>query len=114
MHGFKSTPAGVPLDTFGRNLYLDTFNSAYGNGWKRENSFLMHKGTGKFCYGFYRHGARPEGHGTRYRATIIGPGVTPDVYWAAEALNAYDRDFDLRQHLAQKEFLAGDPLCKAV
>ena len=53
VHGFKSTPAGVPLDTFGRNLYLDTFDSAYGNGWLRENSFLMHKGTGKFCYGFY-------------------------------------------------------------
>ena len=56
----------------------------------------MHKGTGKFCYGFYRHGGRPEGDGTRYRATIIGPGVTPDIYWEAEALGAYDRDFDLR------------------
>ena len=114
VHGFKSTPAGVPLDTFGRNLYLDTFNSAYGQGWRRENSFLMHKNTGKFCYGFYRHGARPEGNGERYRATIIGPGVTPDIFWADEALTAYDKDFDLEQHAAQKEFLAGDPLCKAV
>ncbi|MDX6398226.1 MAG: hypothetical protein QOJ43_1634 [Gaiellaceae bacterium] len=114
VYGLKSTSTGVPLDTFGRNLYLDTFNSAYGSGWKRENSFLMHKGTGKFCYGFYRHGARPEGNGTRYRATIIGPGVTPDVYWEADALGVYDRDFDLRQHLVQKEFLAGDSLCKAV
>jgi hypothetical protein len=86
VYGFKSTSAGVPLDTFGRNLYLDTFDSAYGKGWKRENSFLMHKGT----------------------------GVTPDVYWEAEALGAYDVDFDLRQHQAQKEFLAGDPLCRAV
>ena len=114
VHGFKSTPAGVPLDTFGRNLYLDTFNSAYGSGWKRENSFLMHKNTGKFCYGFYRHGARPEGNGTRYRATIIGPGVTPDIFWSAEALTAYDQEFDLEQHAAQKEFLAGDSLCRAV
>ena len=64
VHGFKSTPAGVPLDTFGRNLYLDTFDSAYAKGWMRENSFLMHKNTGMFCYGFYRHGARPEGDGT--------------------------------------------------
>ena len=64
VHGFKSTPGGIPLDTFGRNLYLDTFNSAYGQGWKRENSFLMHKGTGKFCYGFYSHGSRP-GRGRR-------------------------------------------------
>ena len=114
VHGFKSTSAGVPLDTFGRNLYLDTFDSAYGSGWKRENSFLMHKNTGKFCYGFYRHGARPEGNGTRYRATIIGPGVTPDIFWSADALTAYDKEFDLQQHEAQKEFLAGDSLCRAV
>ncbi len=44
VYGFKSTPQGNPLDTFGRNLYVDTFDSAYGPGWKRENSFLMHKG----------------------------------------------------------------------
>ncbi|HWL33333.1 MAG TPA: hypothetical protein VNP89_06985 [Gaiellaceae bacterium] len=114
VHGFKSTPAGVPLDTFGRNLYLDTFDSAYGKGWLRENSFLMHKGTGKFCYGFYSHGARPEGDGTKYRATIIGPGVLPDIYWEADALGAYDKAFDLQMHETQKQFLAGDPLCKAV
>ena len=114
VHGFKSTPSGVPLDTFGRNLYLDTFDSAYGKGWKRENSFLMHKNTGKFCYGFYRHGTRPEGAGARYRATIIGPGVTPDIFWSSEGLGAYDPDFDMQQHAAQKEFLAGDSLCRAV
>ena len=60
VYGFKSTSAGVPLDTFGRNLYVDTFDSAYGKGWLRENSFLTHNGTGMFCYGFYRHGARPR------------------------------------------------------
>jgi len=114
VHGFKSTSVGNPLDTFGRNLYLDTFDSAYGKGWKRENSFLMHKGTGKFCYGFYRHGSRPEGHGTKYRATIIGPGVLPDIYWEADALDAYDKAFDLQMHETQKQFLAGDPLCRAV
>src|SRR5437867_2457461 len=71
VHGFRSTPSGEPLDTFGRNLYLDTLDSAYGQGWKRENSFLTHK-SGGFCYGFYRHGPRPSGAGTRYRATVIG------------------------------------------
>ena len=39
-------PAATRSTRFGRNLYVDTFNSAYGPGWKRENSFLMHKGTG--------------------------------------------------------------------
>ena len=32
VHGFRSTAGGNPLDTFGRNLYVDTFNSAYGAG----------------------------------------------------------------------------------
>ncbi len=114
VYGFKSTPQGNPLDTFGRNLFVDTFDSAYGPGWKRENSFLMHRGTGKFCYGFYSHGAHPVGAGTRYRATIIGPGVTPDIYWESDALGEYDLEYDLQMHAEQKEFYVGDKLCKAV
>lgn len=116
VYGFKSTSRGNPLDTWGRNLYLDTFNSAYGPGWKRENSFLMHKGTGTFCYGFYRHGNRPVGAGERYRATIIGPGVTPDVMWEGSPLGPYDQERDLALHEEQKQFFGsvGDTLCKAV
>src|SRR5262249_34705049 len=57
VYGFKSTSAGQPLDTFGRNIYVDTLNSAYGTGWHRENSFLTHQPKGAFCYGFYPHGA---------------------------------------------------------
>jgi hypothetical protein len=93
--GFRATSTGVPLDTYGRNLYVDTFNSEYGRGWKRENSFLMHTGSGAFCYGFFPHGDRPAGKGERYRATIIGPGVTPDPYWEAAAPGEYNRDADL-------------------
>ena len=93
--GFRATPAGSPLDTFGRNLYVDTFNSAYGPGWKRENSFLMHTGSGGFCYGFYPHGQHPSGKGERYRATIIGPGVTPDVSWESTAPGPYSRALDI-------------------
>ena len=93
--GFRTTSRGVPLDSFGRNLYLDTFDSAYGRGWKRENSFLMHTGTGAFCYGFFPRGSRPVGQGERYRATIIGPGVTPDIFWEGAAPGAYNRAGDL-------------------
>lgn len=113
--GFRTTRWGVPLDAFGRNLYVDTFNSAYGAGWKRENSFVAHGGTGIFCYGFYPHGARPSGMGTRYRATVIGPGVTPDVYWERPAPGGYDRAFDLAQQAAQKSLYAGgERLCRPV
>jgi hypothetical protein len=94
VYGFRSTPTGNPLDTFGRNLYVDTFDSAYGSGWKRENSFLTHTGSGAFCYGFFPHGNRPVGAGQRYRATIIGPGVTPDAYWESHAPGSYVRELD--------------------
>jgi hypothetical protein len=112
VHGFRSTSRGNPLDTFGRNLYLDTFDSAYGRGWKRENSFLTHVGSGAFCYGFYPHGRRPAGHGVRYRATIIGPGVTPDVLWQSDAQGPYDRSLDRLANERQQEFFSGSPLCR--
>jgi hypothetical protein len=111
VYGFKATPGGNPLDTFGRNIYLDTFDSSYGAGWKRENSFLTHTGTGAFCYGFFSHGARPIGKGARYRATVIGPGVTPDAYWEGSALGGYDKQVDL---VANDEIRSlGDGQCKA-
>jgi hypothetical protein len=112
VHGFRSTTRGNPLDTFGRNLYLDTFDSAYGRGWRRENSFLTHVGSGSFCYGFYPHGKRSAGHGTRYRATIIGPGVTPDVLWQSDAQGPYDRSLDRLANERQQEFFSGSPLCR--
>jgi hypothetical protein len=109
--GFKSTPAGVPLDTFGRNIYVDTFNSAYGKGWKRENSFLAHTNTGAFCYSFNPHGSHPAGKGTMYRATVQGPGVTPDVMWQGQSPGTYDKALDLEKNglIAQMN----DRQCKA-
>jgi hypothetical protein len=99
IHGFSSTSSGSPLDTYGRNIYVDTYNSAYGRGWKRENSFLAHRPRGNFCYGFYAHARypgypsgprRPPGHGQRYRAFAMGPGVTPIVTWSSAGLPDYD------------------------
>ena len=110
VHGFRSTRTGMPLDTFGRNLYVDTYNSAYGRGWRRENSFLMHRGSGAFCYGFYPHAPWPPGTGERYRATIIGPGVTPDIYWEGAAPGAYD--FGLDQLANEQIRTLGSRLCR--
>jgi hypothetical protein len=90
VYGFHSTSGGSPLDSFGRNIYVDTYDSAYGSGWKRENSFLTHKSSGAFCYGFYPHGSSPAGKGTSYRATVEGPGVTPDVMWQSVGPGPFD------------------------
>jgi hypothetical protein len=112
VYGFRATPGGAPLDTFGRNLYVDTFDSAYGAGWKRENSFLTHKTGGTFCYGFFAHGVHPIGAGTKYRATIIGPGLMPDMEWQGTPPGPFDAAAQATANDAIRAL--GDPTCKPV
>jgi hypothetical protein len=110
VYGFKSKASGEPLDTFGRNIYVDTFGSSYGAGWKRENSFLTHTNTGAFCYSFNPHASHPAGKGVKYRATVEGPGVTPDVMWEGTSPGTYDRAADLVANDAISQL--GDPQCR--
>jgi hypothetical protein len=90
VYGFSANRYGSPTDSYGRNIYVDTFNSRYGKGWRRENAFLAHRPTGMFCYGFYKFSPRGPGNGAQYRLTAIGPGVTPDVSITLPGLHDYD------------------------
>jgi hypothetical protein len=113
VHGFSATRSGNPLDSYGRNVYLDTYDSAYGRGWHRENSFLTHhRGhtLGDFCYGFFPHGRHPSGNGTKYRATVEGPGVTPDVMWAANDIGQFDPTVQAQMRGMERSW--GDPKCR--
>jgi hypothetical protein len=112
VYGFKQTAQGAPLDHFGRNIYVDTFNSRYGAGWKRENSFLAHPPTGGFCYGFSVHRkSGVTGKGERYRATVQGPGVAPDAFWMSDAPGPYDKAADESANQRQVDELQGDARC---
>ena len=106
VYGFHTTRYGVPTGGYGTLIYLDVLNApAYGTGWRRENSFVPHKGSGGFCYGFYtfdptkggyKHppgqtARRGPGVGELYRLTAHGPGVAPDVSWTGSALGPYDK-----------------------
>jgi hypothetical protein len=131
VHGFRTSRYGARLDKYGRVVYLDTFGSSYGPGWRRENSFVTHRGTGVFCYTFrarnpleggyahppgYRGGMRGPGNGQAYRMTVEGPGVTPDVKWQGKGLPRFNgRDQALAAHeLAMNAKLDefGDRLCR--
>ena len=92
VYGFSATRVGSPLDDYGRNIYVDTFDSRYGKGWHRENAFLAHRPTGVFCYGFYKFSPRGPGNGAKYRLTAVGPGVTPDVSTVVSGLHDFDRN----------------------
>ena len=45
VHGFK-TPTRGRSDRNARYVYIDTFNSAYGPGWKRDGAKVTHVGNG--------------------------------------------------------------------
>ena len=126
VYGFGSTSIGNPTDSYGRNIYLDTLDApGYGPGWKRENSFLTHNPGGNFCYALYPHvpyagypaGDRPAGDGSSYRATVIGPGVLPDIGWQAVSLGAFDPtdatqvDYEKSMNTLSDTFSANDKLC---
>lgn len=119
VHGFHTTSKGEPTDSYGRNLYIDTFGSAYGLGWKRETSIVFRKPTGAFCYSFWPthdvslpgRPSRPAGHGTRYRISVVGPGVTPDVVAEARDLGAYNPEVERQQDALFMQVIGGDKYC---
>jgi len=123
VHGFTTTPTGDPLDSYGRVLYLDTLDSAYGPGWRRENGFVARRPDGTFCYGFVPHRipsgeTLPPGTGRRYRLATSGPGVTPDVNWEGDELGDYDSEdvFDHahedRMNELQQLIVSGSDPCR--
>jgi hypothetical protein len=131
VYGFGTTNVGAPTDNFGRLIYLDTHNSVYGTGWRRENSFVPHNPTGVWCYGFYtfdptkggyQHppgetAMRGPGLGDQYRITASGPGVTPNVSVTIPAFHAFDAsnpsDVDYQRQQAALLGSWGDKQCRA-
>jgi hypothetical protein len=60
VYGFK-TPSESARDANARYFYIDTFNSAYGPGWRRDRAKVAHRGDGGFCYTFAPLAAPPHG-----------------------------------------------------
>jgi hypothetical protein len=123
VHGYATTKEGDPIDSHGRVLNLDTFDSPYGPGWRRENGFVAKRPDGTFCYGFVPHKlpsgeVRPPGVGTRYRISTSGPGVTPDIAWEGLALHDFrrghpeDRAHEDRMNALQRELAQGSKPCR--
>jgi hypothetical protein len=120
VHGFGSTSTGNPRDRYGRNVYIDTLNSVYGSGWKRESGILVHTPNGTFCHsfvpqkpfpGYPSQTTRPAAPGERYRATVMGPGVTPVVEAEVPGLTAADRSSAAVLTGVWDQVMTGDARC---
>jgi hypothetical protein len=132
VYGFHTDRYGAPLDAYGRLVYLDTYNSRYAPCWRRENSFVAHNPTGVFCYGFYpfnpqsyphppdwpKGKLRGPGTGAKYRLTVEGPGVTPDVSVVVPGLHDYDPQnpadvaYEKQQNAILDSIVGADKLCR--
>ena len=102
VYGFR-TPSATRTDPYSRFVYIDTFNSVYGPGWKRDTAIVTHQRNGAFCYSFVAQVPPPgypsreprgPGNGERHRVTVMGPGVTPIVRWEGKGLYRYDAAAD--------------------
>ena len=101
-------------------MFIDTLNSVYGQGWKREAGVLTHRQTGTFCHSFVpqrpfawypTHDTRPAAPGERYRITVSGPGVTPVLQVEVPGLGGSDRGRDAEFNATFDRVMAGDPIC---
>jgi hypothetical protein len=126
VHGFHTVNGtGAPQDRYGRSLYIDTLDSAYGLGWKRETSIVFRNPTGVFCYSFWPthdvslpgQPARPAGHGSAYRIEVQGPGVTPNLAVVVPDPGRWNPGdpakvaFQERMKARQLELSQGDKFC---
>jgi hypothetical protein len=119
VHGYK-TPTRSRADRNARYVYIDTFNSAYGPGWRRDGAKVTHVPNGGFCYSFAPLARPPAGYpsvpsvsgqGERHRITAMGPGVTPIVQWEGAALGRYDPEADRAFNTFFDSILTGDKVC---
>jgi len=95
VYGKESTHEGVPLDTYGRNVYVDVKNACWtkkgghtqAGGWIRWNGFLSHGTRGDFCPSVYPKQTAKGcfDKNTAFRSFSMGPGLTPIAYWIGPA-----------------------------
>ena len=116
------SPSATVSDPFARNIYIDTYNSDYGPGWRHDTAINTHTGDGGFCYTFVPQ-APPAGYpssaphgnglGQQYRVSVMGPGVTPIVQWVGSRLGSYDSSAQATATGAFDQILGGDHHCAA-
>jgi hypothetical protein len=122
VYGFKTPAYNKKADGYARYVYIDTHDSVYGPGWKRDAAKVLHLRNGAFCYsfvpqtlpvGYPDRSTRGPAPGNLQRVTVMGPGVTPDVQWVGPALGKYDAvQDDVYNKLFDEMVGPDDQVCK--
>jgi hypothetical protein len=114
------TPSAKVNDPWARNVYIDVFDSDFGAGWRHDTAIATHSRNGGFCFtfvpqpppsGYPDTKANGSGLGTRFRISVMGPGVTPIVQWEGPTLGRFDGAVQTQATRLFDQILAGDAHC---
>ncbi len=132
VYGYSSTRTGNPTDGYGRNIYVDVdqplwYRTAWSLGlpWYRFNSGLAHRAGvgqllpngsgavgGDYCIGMWPlYGRSLPANGLEYRATAMGPGVTPIVRAGPIFASAYSAAAQRRAISYEQTFTPASDSC---
>jgi hypothetical protein len=124
VYGLNWTPAGVPTDGYGRVIYIESRNTLchgkaksrtgiVGGVWDNDESGLSKPIHGEFCHDYSPPGTKHFlSTGDMYRATAMGPGVTPDVSWGpVPALDVFDPLYEAQMNALQRKLSKGSKYC---
>jgi hypothetical protein len=124
VYGLNWNHAGVPTDGYGRVIYIQSRNtmchgkkaSAGGvssNVWDHDEDGMSLPINGETCHTYGPMGTKHYlSTGDLYRATAMGPGVTPDVSWGPMAMpSVFDPVFEMKMQALQRKLAKGSKFC---
>jgi hypothetical protein len=118
VYGLKWDGLGVPLDGYGRVIYIQSHDAQCGDPgeWIHDENGLSKPWEGQTCHTYAPEGSKHFlSAGDWYRAVAMGPGVTPDVGWGpVPALTIFDMFAEQKANELQKKLSKGSKFCNKI
>jgi len=127
VYGLNWNPQGVPLDGYGRVIYIQSRNTmchggaASANGistgvWDHDEDGMSLPVNGETCHTYGPMGTKHYlSTGDMYRATAMGPGVTPDVSWGPMLFpTVFDPLYEMQMQALQRKLAHGSKFCNNI
>jgi len=118
VYGLNWSGTGVPQDGYGRVIYIQSRNtmchgSAGSGRWDHDEDGMSLPFHGQTCHTYGPKGTKHYlSTGDLYRATAMGPGVTPDVSWGPMAMpSVFDAIYQLKMQALQRRLSKGSKFC---
>jgi hypothetical protein len=129
VYGLNWSGIGVPTDGYGRVIYIQSRNTmchgkspspsgigGTGGVWDHDEDGMSLPINGQTCHTYGPMGTKHYlSTGDMYRATAMGPGVTPDVSWGPMLMpTVFDPVYEMQMQALQRKLAKGSKFCKNI